>query len=76
MHDLGAANVDAVNEDGCTALMYASANGHVDSVKYLHEMKADLHICSRKFGTAMHRAALTGHTEILKVANAETVTCG
>ena len=67
MHDVGAANVDAVNEDGCTALMVAGANGHVDSVKYLHEMKADLHVCSGKFGTAMLLVALTGHTEILKV---------
>ena len=67
MHDLGAANVDAVDENGCTALMAASANGHVNSVKYLHEMKADLHVCSGKCGTAIHSAALTGHTEILKV---------
>ena len=67
MHDLGAGNVDAVTEDGLTALMMASQQGHVDSVKYLHEIEADLRICSGKAGTAMHRAAYNGHTDILKV---------
>ena len=64
---MGAANVDAVDEDGDTALMLAIENGHVDSVQYLYKIKADLSICSGKFGTAMHRAASGGHTEILKV---------
>ena len=66
MHDLGAVNVDAVDEYGDTALMVASYYGKMDSVKYLHEIKADINFCS-KFGTAMHRAAYGGHTEILKV---------
>ena len=64
---MGAANVNAVRGDGRTALMLASEYGHLDSVKYLYEIKADLSICSDKFGTAMHRAASGGHTEILKV---------
>ena len=59
--------MDAVDEDGYTALMVASERGHLDSVQYLYEIKADLSICSGKFGTAMHRAAINGHTEILKV---------
>ena len=59
--------MDAVNEKGVTALMLASEKGHLDSVKYLYEIKADLSICSGKFGTAMHLAAWGGHTEILKV---------
>ena len=67
MHDLGAGNVDGVNKNGKTAMMLASEKGHLDSVKYLHEIKADLRICSGKFGTAMHRAAYNGHTDILKV---------
>ena len=66
MHDLGAANVDAVDENGYTALMLAIENDHVDSVQYLYEIKADVSICG-KFGTTMHRAAWGGHTEILKV---------
>ena len=63
---MGAANVDAVDENGVTALMVSSLGGHLDSVQYLHEIKADVNICG-KFGTAMHRAARGGHTEILKV---------
>ena len=59
--------MDAVDEDGFTALMIASQEGHLDSVKYLLEIKADINICSSKFGTAMHRAACNGHPEILKV---------
>ena len=64
---MGAVNVDAVDEDGNTALLLAGLNGHLGSAKYLYEIKADLSICSGKFGTAMHRAAVSGHTEILKV---------
>ena len=66
LHDMGAANVDAVDEDGATALMLASKNCHIDSVQYLHEIKADVDICGAS-GTAMHGAARGGHTEILKV---------
>ena len=63
---MGAVNVDAVDEDGDTALMLASRSGKTDSVQYLYEIKADVNICG-KFGTAMHGAASGGHTEILKV---------
>ena len=63
---MGAANVDALDVNGYTALMLASDKGHLDSVQYLYEIKADVNICG-KFGTAMHRAARGGHTEILKV---------
>ena len=54
LHDMGCADVDAVDENGVTALMLASKNGHLDSVQYLYEIKADVNICG-KFGTAMHR---------------------
>ena len=63
---MGAVNVDAVDEYGDTALMLASVGGHLDSVQYLYERKADVNICG-KFGTAMHHAAFGGQTEILKV---------
>ena len=63
---MGAVNVDAVDEDGDTALMLASRWGKTDTVQYLHEIKADVNIRG-KFGTAMHRAARGGHTETLKV---------
>ena len=64
---MGTSNVDALDTNGYTALMLAIENGHVDSMQYLHEIKSDLSICSGKLGTAMHRAAYGGHTEILKV---------
>ena len=63
---MGAANVDAVDEKGVTALMLASESGSLDSVQYLHEIKADVNICGAS-GTAMHAAARRGHTDILKV---------
>ena len=66
LHDMGAVNVDAVDEKGDTALMLASRWGKTDSVQYLCEIKADVNICGAS-GTAMHRAASGGHTEILKV---------
>ena len=66
LHELGAENVDAVDKNDCTALMIASERGDIESVKYLHEIKADLKVCGAS-GTAMHCAALGGHTEILKV---------
>ena len=66
LHDMGAANVDAVDENGDTALMVACMEGHVDSMKYLCVIKADLSVRG-KFGTALNRAASGGHTEILKV---------
>ena len=59
--------MDAVDGDNCTTLMWASAKGHLDSVRYLLGIKADVNYCSSEFGTAMHRAASGGHTEILKV---------
>ena len=66
LHELGAENVDAVDKNDRTALMIASEKGDIASVKYLHEIKADLNVCGA-FGTAMHCAAYGGHTEILKV---------
>ena len=59
--------MDAVDGDNCTALMVASEEGQLVSVRYLLEIKSDVNFCSGEFGTAMHRAAYGGHTEILKV---------
>ena len=64
---MGAANVDAVDEDNYTALMVASQSDHLDSVRCLLEIKSDVNYFSGKFGTATHLAAWGGHTEILKV---------
>ena len=59
--------MDAVDADTYTALMVASQEGHLDIVRCLLEIKSDVNFCSGKFGTAMHRAARNGHTQILKV---------
>ena len=59
--------MDALDETSLTALMVASERGHLDSVRCLLEIKSDVNYCSGKFGTATHRAAWGGHTEILKV---------
>ena len=67
LHGLGANCLDAVDTSGRTALMHASLGGHVESVKLLHTMKADVNICG-EYGTAMHWAARGGHTEMLQVA--------
>ena len=65
LHDLGV-DLDVQNNNGMTAAMAASLKGHVESVKLLHEMKADLTV-RNKGATAVHIAALSGHTEVLKV---------
>ena len=70
MHQLGAENLDALCEDDETAVMAASYNGDIESVKALHAMKADLDVCT-KAGTAIHRAVDGGHPEMLKVARRE-----
>ena len=70
MHQLGAENLDAVCEDGETAVMAASYNGDIESVKVLHAIKADLNVRTQA-GTAIHRAVDCGNPEMLKVARRE-----
>ena len=64
--------LDSVDEDGCTALMKASTEGKIEMVKLLHGAKADLNVCDR-YGTALHRAVINGHTEVLKVTLNERI---
>ena len=68
-------DLDAVDEDGTTALMVASAKGNVEMVKLLHEAKADLNVDDR-YGTALHRAVINGHTEVLEVTLNERIING
>ena len=63
---LGAGNLDALDNDGETALILASRERNMEMVKFLHEAKADLNAYGR-YGTALHRAVKNGHTEMLKV---------
>ena len=66
------AKLDAVAEDGCTALMDASTEGKIEMVKLLHEAKADLNVCGR-YGTALHGAVTTGRKQMLKVTLSERI---
>ena len=66
LRDLGV-ELDAQAKNGSTAAMKASANGHVESVKLLHEMKADLNVRDEDGGTVIHHAASNGQTAMLKV---------
>ena len=68
-------DLDAVDEDGDTALMVASAKGNVEMVKLLHEAKTDLSVCGR-YGTALHHAVINDHTEVLKVTFNRTIING
>ena len=66
LHDLGATNLDAEDEDGHTAMMIASTAGNIGSLKVLLAIKANLNICTRA-GTVMHHAVEGGHPKLLKV---------
>ena len=67
LHALGGSKkMNAVDKDGITAVMEACRLGDIKSVRALHGIKADLNVCT-KAGTAMHRAALAGQTDMLKV---------
>ena len=66
LRDLGV-DLDTQDKDGRTAAMEASSEGHVESVKWLHEMKADLNVRDEDGWTVIHYAANGGNTEMLKV---------
>ena len=66
LYEADAKDVNAVDRNGETPVMVASHMGDMESVNILHELKADLNVCT-KAGTAMHRAALAGRPRMLKV---------
>ena len=55
------------NIRGRTAAIIAGSKGHVESVKLLHEMKADLNVRDEDGRTVIYHAASNGHTAMLKV---------
>ena len=59
--------MDAVDENGRTALIIASCKGYIDVLQVLHEAKADLNVRDKKGRTAVFAAAKNGHTDMLKV---------
>ena len=66
VHKLGA-HLDAVDENGRTALIIASCKGYIDVLQVLHEAKADLNVRDKKGRTAVFAAVKNGHTDMLKV---------
>ena len=66
LRDLGV-GLDTQGKNGITPVMMAGFEGHVESVKLLHEMKADLNVRNEDGETVIHYAAHNGQTEMLKV---------
>jgi len=61
-------NVDVVHKstNGCTALHLASRRGHLQSVQYLLEKKADIEKEDQKGRTAVYHAVKGNEVEVLK----------
>ena len=59
-------NVNARDEYKCTALHWASENGHLDIVKYLVESGADINAKDYSGWTPLHVAAWNGRLDVVK----------
>ncbi|KAJ1475668.1 ankyrin repeat-containing domain protein, partial [Baffinella frigidus] len=63
----GGADINSVNEDGFTALMLASRNGHLEAVEALLEVpKIDTNKKNSYGSNAMHYAAMYAHREVVQ----------
>jgi hypothetical protein len=60
-------NIDAVNEENATALMWATQKGHIDIVKFLLEQGADFRIKSKKGATALGIAERMNNKAMLQL---------
>ena len=61
------ADVNACDEDGDTALMWAVFKGHKDVVKVLLEAGADVNASNKNGDTALMWAVFKGHKDVVKV---------
>ena len=61
------ADVNAKDNDGRTALMFAAEKGHTEIVQILLKKGADVNAEDEYGGTALMIAAENGHTEIIKL---------
>jgi ankyrin repeat protein len=64
--DSGEVDVNAVQNDGCTALYNAAAAGNLDAAKLLVQHGADLTILSRDGADAIFAAAHSGSVSVMK----------
>jgi len=58
-------NLDIQNENGITALMFASRNGNIEMVNKLINFGANLDIQNHRGETALMDAILNGHAQIM-----------
>jgi ankyrin repeat protein len=59
--------LDCQDEDGWTALMYASYHNHPEVVSYLATSKANLHLKNNNGKNARLLAYFEGHEEVLSI---------
>jgi len=62
-------DVNGVDDDGWTALMYAANAGHTEIVRFLIEKGADVHVKTHSGLTASQLAYFNGHYEISILLN-------
>jgi hypothetical protein len=60
-------NMNAADENGVTALIWAARNGSFDCVKILLDAKADVKKGDPYGATPLHWASLSGHLDCVKV---------
>ena len=63
--DFGAVDINSKDEDGCTALLYASREGHESVVAYLIQQGADLNAADSDGYTPLMTASCEGHAGIV-----------
>ena len=61
------ADVNAIDNDGNTALMWAAFNGNIDIVRFLLDRGADANIINRLNNNVLMHAAQHGHTKIVEL---------
>jgi ankyrin repeat protein len=65
--DAEGVDVNATDNEGDTALMWASLYGHVDIVKKLLEKKVNVNKVNNKGDTALIVASMSGYADIVKL---------
>jgi uncharacterized protein len=60
-------DVNALDDEGYTALVYATNSGHEDVAKMLIDKGADVNAKNKGYWTPLHQASKDGHTEIVEL---------